>query len=182
MEDQVAVTRVVDIGQLAERYAQPIRVPEQQGAHGFRVAAARGVQDHYHVRRLIRAVCLCDDAALVGGLHRVHHFDRPEAELREALGPQAHGRAGRAGRRLHQDVGGAGNRGEDTRHLARLGVEHVQVVAENIDHHRRGLAGDRFADAVAEEGQHRRLETGEARQHCPDLDRPCASARGHRRV
>ena len=169
MEDHVAVARVVDIGQLAERHAQPVGVLQQQGAHGLRVAAAPGVQDHHHVRRLVRAVRLGDDAALVGGLHRVHHVDGPEAELREALGAQAHGRAGRAGRRLHHHVGGAGDGGEDTRHLARRGVEHVEVVAEDVHHHRRDLARDRLADAVAEEGQHRRLETGEARQHRPDL-------------
>jgi len=89
VEDQVAVARVVDIGQLAERHAQPVSVLQQQRAHGLRIAAAFCVQDHDHVRRLIRAVRLGDDAALVGRLHRVHHVDGPEAELREALRAQA---------------------------------------------------------------------------------------------
>ena len=53
-----------------------------------------------------------------------------------------------------------GNGFEHGGDFRRLRVQHIQVVAENIHDHLRGLAGNGFADAIAEKGQHLGLHAG----------------------
>ena len=131
-----------------------MRVAHQQRADAFRFLPARRFQNCRHVEHLVAFISLRNDGALIRRLNGFEHFDRTKAELRQTLRSQADGHARRARRRFDLHVGGARNGREDLGNFLRLLVEQVEVVAKNADDHLCRFAGDCFADAIAEEGEH----------------------------
>ena len=114
---------------------------------------------------------LGNDGALIRRLNGFERFDWPEAKLREPFGFQAHGNTRRAGRRFHLHVGVAGHRLEHPRDLLGFGIKDFEIVAEDVHHHWRGLASDRFPDAIAKESQHLELQPGKLLQNPANLAR-----------
>ena len=88
--------------------------------------------------------------------------------LEQAVGTQPHREARHAWQRSDADIGVAGDRAEQRRHIGCLRVQRVEIVAIDADDDGRGLAGDGLSDAVSEEGQHLRLDARELREGVAD--------------
>ncbi len=97
------------------------------------------------------------------------NFQRTKAKLRQPFRSQPDHNARRTRRRGNLHVRRAGNFVQCGGYFIRLFVEHIKVVAENVHDDLRGFAGNRFADAVAEERHHLRLDAGKLRQHVADF-------------
>ena len=106
--------------------------------------------------------------SLIGSLNGLEHLHGTKAELRQPVRTKMHIHARRTGRCLDLHVGLTGYGLQYRGHFLRLGVEEIEVVPENIHHHRRGFARERLANAVAEEGQHFKLDAGKLLQHILD--------------
>ena len=85
-----------------------------------------------------------------------------------ALLPQPHDDLRRARRRLHLHVARTRHAREHAGHRLRIAIEQIQIVAVQIDHHRRGEAGDGLFDALGEKRVDGERHAGETRRRaCP---------------
>ena len=160
VRDERAARGGINVGEFAQRQTQSGAVAQQQAADLLRLRLRRAREDHRDVRDLIAAIRLRDNDALIRRLHALEHLDRPEAVVREPLGPQLHGDARAAGRRLHLHVFRTGDFRQHLRDFSGALINRLEVFAKNIHHHGGRFARDAFADAVAEESQHLALNSG----------------------
>ena len=160
VENGVAAIGEIDIGELFQRQAGAGGIADEQVADGLGFLARGRFQNHVHIKYFVAFVGLRGDAALVGGLDGFQYFDRAVAKLGQAVGAEFDDHARGAGRRGDLNIGGTGYFTKRLGDFIGLGVEHVEVIAENIHDNLGGFAGDGFADAVAEEGEDFGLHAG----------------------
>ena len=137
---------------------------EQQVADLLRFAPFRRIENHIHIRAAAAFMNLPHHRSLKRSLHRFQNFDGAKTKLSQPVTPQLHRHPRRARRCSDLRVFAAGYRLQHTDNFLRLVVNHIQIVAINIHHHRRGFAGDGFADAVAQECYALRLDARKAVQ------------------
>ncbi len=89
--------------------------------------------------------------ASIGGLDRLHHGKRLQAERGQALVAQPDGQLRRARGRLQLDVAGAAYARHGGRHRLRVAVEQIEIGAVQVDDERCGKAGDGLFDAFGQE-------------------------------
>ena len=132
---------------------QPLAVSQGKHPHRFRIGPPPRIEDHRQVDGLVFFVELGGDRPLVGGLDRFRHIHRAEAELHQPFRLQPDDHPGSAGRRFDLQISRAPHAAQDLADLPRDLIEQIQILPKNADHHRCGLARQRFPDAIGQEGQ-----------------------------
>jgi hypothetical protein len=67
-------------------------------------------------------------------------------------------------RRLHANIRRASDPGKDFGDLLCFAIEHLEIIAEDFDHHVRLFAGERLVDSLRKEGVHREVVAREFRE------------------
>ena len=114
-------------------------------------------------------VGLADDIALEGRPNQLEHLDRIETPALEVGFAQTDRELRQAGRRLNQDLGRTRDFAEDPSDFLRLCVEEVEIIAEDVDHHRRGVARERLFDALGKKRHDRGVHADEAGEGSADV-------------
>ena len=107
--------------------------------------------------------------ALISGLNRLEHLHRAKTQLQQAFWPQAHNGLLQAGLGFHLQVHSAFHLRNGLPNLPGFLVEHVKVVAENVDHKLSSHAGKSLLDALGQERQDFEREARKFGQCLPDF-------------
>src|SRR5882757_8137522 len=122
-----------DRREFSERHQFSRGVPEQKVFYRFRMTAIFRLQDYRNVEQPAAVVNLGYSRSLVGRLDSVEHIQRPEAELHQLRWDQLHVHLRQSARRLHANISRAPHWREDFGDLLRFAIEHVEIVAKNLD-------------------------------------------------
>ena len=165
----VAPRGLVDVRDLPEQNIGAARTAQRQVADLGDVVAALGVENRHDVEDLIAFIGLPDDIALVGGADQFEHLDRIETPTLQVGFAQVNRELRQAGRRLHLDVGRAGDLTERPGNVLRLAIEDIEVVAEDVDHDRGVISRKRLLDAFGQKSHDRGVHADEARKRLADI-------------
>ena len=151
MIDQTARQRHVYFGDRGQRRQRSVPPTQQQRTQRLRIGA--GVRDaHHHRHAAIRLVELGRLAAVISRIDRLQHIRRLQAVDGQLFGLEFHVQFHLARRNRQADVAAGGQAPQDVDDLRTDEVVGVEIGADHADRKRRGLAGQRLADAL---GQHR---------------------------
>ncbi len=161
MKDAVAPAFEADIRQRAQRHESAGWRADQQIAHGLRIAASGLVEQHPQGRRPTALEDLGDARARVSGRYCIQYIRRPQPERPKPVGSRRDAQGGHVRTRTELHVRGAWDGPQLCRHVAGHAIQRREVRTKNTHLHRRRLARNRLADAIAQERHHFGLHAAE---------------------
>src|SRR5262249_9878600 len=165
----VTPSGLVNIGDLSQENESAALAAKGQASHFCNVVSARTIEDCNDIEDLVTLIRLSDNLALIGRADQLEHFDGTEAPALKVGFAQADGELREAGWRLDLNFGGAWYLAERDGDFPRLLIENVEIVAEDTNNNRCGIARKRLLDALREKSLEREVHTDECCKSAPDL-------------
>src|SRR5262249_23595503 len=169
VQNLVTPSGLVNIGDLSQENETASLAAKGQASHFCNVVSARAIEDCNDIEDLVALIRLSDNLALIGRADQLEHLDSIEAPALKVGFAQADGELREAGWRLDLNFGGAWYLAEHDGDIPRLLIENVEIVTEDTNNNRCGIARKRLLDALGEKSLEREVHTDECCKRPPDL-------------
>ena len=168
-ENGVTAPSHADVRECAQRLQDPVRAAHHEVAQCERIGTVARFEHERHGNRDTVAEHRANLQAAVGRFDGLHHFDRRDSRLSEALPVEVHLGLRASERCTHAYLRETGDVVQQVGHPGGSGVKHIQIRAEDADDQGRRVTGDRFIHALDQERVELRSDAGRTVQDLPNL-------------